>query len=46
VHADPNVIALPPHTTIEQTKKSFEALAKGDADRMAILRQIFRQLSA
>jgi pyruvate dehydrogenase (quinone) len=46
VHADPNVIALPPHTTIEQTKKFFEALAKGDADRMAILRQIFRQLSA
>ncbi len=46
VRADPNVIALPPHTTFEQTKKFFEALAKGDVDRMAILRQIYQQVSA
>jgi pyruvate dehydrogenase (quinone) len=46
VHADPNVIALPPHTTFEQTKNFFEALAKGDVDRTAILRQIYRQISA
>jgi pyruvate dehydrogenase (quinone) len=45
VRADPNVIALPPHTTLEQTKHFFEALAKGDPDRSAILRQIYRQMT-
>ena len=46
IHADPNVVALPPHATLEQTKNLFEALARGDSDRSAILRQLFRQLAA
>lgn len=45
VHADPNVIALPPHTTLEQAKNFFEALAKGDTDRGAILKQMYRQMT-
>ena len=44
VQADPNVVALPPHTTLEQSKNFFEALAKGDPDRRAILRQVYRQM--
>jgi pyruvate dehydrogenase (quinone) len=44
VHADPDVIALPPHATFEQTKKFFEALAKGDPDRGPVLRQLLQQL--
>jgi hypothetical protein len=44
VQADPNVIALPSHTTLEQSKKFFEALAKGDPDRVAILQQLYRQM--
>jgi len=44
VHADPDVVALPPHATFEQTKKLFEALAKGDPDRGSVLRQLLRQL--
>jgi pyruvate dehydrogenase (quinone) len=45
VQADPNVIALPPHTTLEQSKNFFEALAKGDVDRSAILRQVYHQMT-
>jgi pyruvate dehydrogenase (quinone) len=45
VQADPNVIALPPHTTLEQSKNFFEALAKGDPDRRAILRQVYHQMT-
>jgi pyruvate dehydrogenase (quinone) len=44
VHADPNVLALPPHTTFEQTKNFFEALAKGDPDRGAIIKNILKDL--
>ena len=44
--ADPNVIALPPHATLEQTKNLFLALAKGDSDREAILAQLYKQLAA
>src|SRR6266850_5559303 len=44
VRADPNVIALPPHATFEQTTKFFAALAKGDPDRDAVLKQLARQL--
>jgi pyruvate dehydrogenase (quinone) len=40
---DPNVVALPPHATFEQTKNFFEALIKGDSDRTAILRQLTKQ---
>jgi pyruvate dehydrogenase (quinone) len=40
---DPNVVALPPHATFEQTKNFFMALAKGDADRSAILKQLSKQ---
>jgi pyruvate dehydrogenase (quinone) len=45
VRADPNVIALPPHATFEQTTKLFAALAKGDPDRDAVLKQLARQLA-
>jgi pyruvate dehydrogenase (quinone) len=45
VHADPDVVALPPHATFEQTKKLFEALAKGDPDRGPVLRQLLKQLT-
>lgn len=45
-HADPNVVALPPHVPFEQTKNFFAALAKGDPDRPAILRQLYRQMTA
>jgi pyruvate dehydrogenase (quinone) len=40
---DPNVVALPPHATFEQTKNFFMALAKGDVDRSAILKQLSKQ---
>jgi pyruvate dehydrogenase (quinone) len=40
---DPNVVALPPHATFEQTKNFFIALAKGDSDRSAILTQLTKQ---
>ena len=46
VKADPNVIALPPHATFEQTKNLFLALARGDGDRSAILNQLIKQLAA
>jgi pyruvate dehydrogenase (quinone) len=46
VKADPNVIALPPHASFEQTKNLFLALARGDTDRRAILDQLFKQLAA
>jgi pyruvate dehydrogenase (quinone) len=43
VHVDPAVLALPPHATFEQTKKLFEALAKGDPDRGPIVRPLLRE---
>jgi pyruvate dehydrogenase (quinone) len=46
VKADPNVIALPPHASFEQTRNLFLALARGDSDRSAILNQLFKQLAA
>ena len=46
VKADPNVIALPPHASFEQTKNLFLALARGDADRGAIINQLIKQLAA
>lgn len=46
VKADPNVIALPPHATLEQTKNLFMALARGDSDRGAILTQFWKQWAA
>ncbi|MCU1483200.1 MAG: thiamine pyrophosphate-requiring protein, partial [Subtercola sp.] len=44
VKADPNVIALPPHATFEQTKNLFMALARGDSDRGAVMGQLIKQL--
>lgn len=46
VKADPNVIALPPHASLEQTRNLFLALARGDSDRGAILDQLIKQLAA
>jgi pyruvate dehydrogenase (quinone) len=46
VKADPNVIALPPHASFDQTKNLFLALARGDSDRREILNQLFKQLAA
>ena len=43
---DPNVVALPPHATFEQTKNFFEALLKGDSDRRGILHQLTKQWAA
>jgi pyruvate dehydrogenase (quinone) len=43
---DPNVVALPPHATLEQTKNFFLALARGDEDRNAVLQQLYKQLTA
>jgi pyruvate dehydrogenase (quinone) len=45
VKADPNVIALPPHASFEQTKNLFLALARGDSDRGAIVKQLFEQMT-
>ena len=39
VHADRNVIALPPHATFEQAKDAALALLKGDANRWGVLKQ-------
>jgi pyruvate dehydrogenase (quinone) len=46
IKADPNVIALPPQATLEQTKNFFLAMARGDSDRNAIMEQIYKQLAA
>ena len=46
VKADPNVIALPPHATLEQTKNLFLALARGDERRDEVLKQLYQQLAA
>jgi pyruvate dehydrogenase (quinone) len=46
IKADPNVVALPPHATLEQTKNLFMALARGDQDRNEILAQLYKQLAA
>jgi len=45
VKADPNVVALPPHATLEQTKNLFLAMARGDEDRDQVLAQLFKQLA-
>jgi len=46
VKSDPNVIALPPHVTLEQTKNFFMAMARGDSDRGAIMAQLLKQWAA
>jgi pyruvate dehydrogenase (quinone) len=43
---DPDVVALPPHSTFEQAKNFFSALAKGDEDRKGILDQLIKQWRA
>lgn len=45
VRADPNVVALPPHATFEQTKRFFSALAQDDPDRGAVLKQLWKQMA-
>ncbi len=44
IKADPNVMALPPHATFEQTRNLLSALLKGDQDRGEIVRQLVKQL--
>lgn len=44
VKADPNVLALPPHASLEQAKNLFSALARGDENAPEILKNISRQL--
>jgi pyruvate dehydrogenase (quinone) len=46
VRADPNVVALPPHATLEQTKNLFLAMARGDSERDKVLAHLYRQLTA
>jgi pyruvate dehydrogenase (quinone) len=46
VKADPDVVALPPHATFEQTRNLFLAMARGDEDRNAVLAQLYKQLTA
>jgi pyruvate dehydrogenase (quinone) len=46
VKADPNVVALPPHASFEQTKNFFLAMARGDEDREKVLAQLYKQLAA
>lgn len=45
VRAHPNIAALPPGATFEQARNFFAALAKGDPDRGAGLKQLMRQLT-
>lgn len=45
MRANPNVLLMPPQTTLEQAKNFFQALAKGDPDAGAVLKQLARQLS-
>ena len=40
---DPDVVALPPHSTWEQTRNFFLALAKGDEDRKGIIEHLIKQ---
>ncbi len=44
VRADPDVLALPPHTTAEQARNFFAALLKGDPERAGVVRQLVKQL--
>jgi pyruvate dehydrogenase (quinone) len=44
IKADPNVIALPPHATWEQSENFFASMARGDVDRKEILAQLYHQL--
>jgi len=46
VKADPNVIALPPHASFEQTKNFIDPVARGDSDRGAIIDQLVKQFAA
>ncbi len=43
---DPSVPPLPPHITLEQTKKYAASIAKGDPEAGAYIRQSMRQLFA
>ena len=41
---DPAVPMLPPHITVEQSKKFFEALFKGDSDAWDMVRQTYKEV--
>ena len=42
-HVDPNVLAVPPHVTMEQTKNYLAAILKGDREAAKTVWQSFKQ---
>jgi pyruvate dehydrogenase (quinone) len=44
VISDPNVPILPPHTTMDQKKKFFAAMLKGETEWKEILQQIYKEV--
>jgi pyruvate dehydrogenase (quinone) len=43
VRCDPDIPPIPPHATLEQARKSAEALFKGDEDAVGILEEGFKE---
>ena len=43
---DPNVVPLPPHVTLKQARALSSALLKGDPQRGAVAKQIFKEMLA
>ncbi|HEX2656747.1 MAG TPA: thiamine pyrophosphate-dependent enzyme, partial [Polyangia bacterium] len=43
---DPNVVPLPPHVTLKQARALSSSLLKGDPQRGAVVRQIFKEMLA
>jgi pyruvate dehydrogenase (quinone) len=43
---DPNVAPIPPHISLEQTKKFVSSVVKGDAQALGCLKQIVRDIAA
>ena len=43
---DPNITQLPPHITLEQAHNMFSAMAKGDPDRVGVIKDTIRSILA
>ena len=43
---DPNVVPLPPHVTLKQARALSSALLKGDPQRGAVMKQLFKEMLA